>query len=198
MSIPDQASITLPPGSSWNSGSHWHEIHTEYLKIEAGAARTVLGGIFKGPVRPSDGVVTVPRGTIHEWHRSEGDDLDSELVVTEWTMPSDGQKEIFFRNIDGLVLNTHHWIDVKYWREQALLEDIEVEIRLLGWKMDNFPIVLNGRWPAVVRRVATYFALLWTIAYACFEDMTASRGLKGLHKQYTPPSLRERLPEQLS
>ncbi|KAK1216412.1 hypothetical protein PQX77_020965 [Marasmius sp. AFHP31] len=105
LSIPDQATITLPPQSTWTSGPHWHETHTEYLQVLSGHAEIRLGGKILQSVGPDDGVITVPRYTIHEWKRSNFDGPEDDLVMREWTDPKDGMKEVFFRSVNGLVLD---------------------------------------------------------------------------------------------
>lgn len=71
LSVPDQATITVPRGSAWTSGAHWHATHTEFLQVLAGRAAVRLGGAVLPAVGPADGVVVVPRGVVHEWQRSD-------------------------------------------------------------------------------------------------------------------------------
>ncbi|KAK6069067.1 hypothetical protein SCUP234_10857 [Seiridium cupressi] len=105
LSIPNQATITLPPKSTWTSGPHWHETHTEFLRVLSGAAEITLSGAVLPSVTRDDGIVTVPRGAVHEWRRSRAANGEEDLVVREWTHPGDGAKEVFFRNLNGMVLD---------------------------------------------------------------------------------------------
>ncbi|KAK6200883.1 hypothetical protein LQW54_009467 [Pestalotiopsis sp. IQ-011] len=78
LGIPGQAIITLPAGSTWTSGPHWHEAHTEFLQVLEGAAEIALAGYPLMPaVTPDAGVVTVPRGVVHEWRRARAAGTES-------------------------------------------------------------------------------------------------------------------------
>jgi len=94
--------VTQPPNSTWASGPHWHESHTEFLQIVHGTALVTLNKTTR-TFTPEDGIITVPRFASHEWRRanSEGE----ELVVKEWTGPVDGEKQIFFRNLSSVILD---------------------------------------------------------------------------------------------
>ncbi|KAI2617603.1 hypothetical protein GGS26DRAFT_401145 [Hypomontagnella submonticulosa] len=166
LSIPDQATIRVPAGSSWTSGPHWHDAHTEYLQVLSGRARVTLGD-REFCVGAGDGVVTVPRGVVHEWRRADvnagrlrergagkGVEME-ELVVREWTEPKDGAKEVFFRNLNGLILDAaagerrgKEGKGVSAWGEAILT----LELWNLFWRADNYPVTLGPGW---VGRVAT-------------------------------------------
>ncbi|ETS81453.1 hypothetical protein PFICI_06455 [Pestalotiopsis fici W106-1] len=171
LSVPGQATITLPVGSAWSSGPHWHESHTEFLQVLSGAAEVTLAGTVLPAVTAQDGVVTVPRGAVHEWRRSSqrtaGD--EEELVVREWTDPRDGDKEVFFRNLNGMILDfvksrreitgesgggkkKVSWFEL-YGGEWML----ENELRCLFWKCDNWPVLLrqDSWWPDWAQWVVT-------------------------------------------
>ncbi|KAI1088156.1 hypothetical protein F5B19DRAFT_472438 [Rostrohypoxylon terebratum] len=139
LSVPDQATITVPVGSAWTSGPHWHEAHTEFLRVLAGTARVTLGD-RTFVVGEGDGTVTVPRGVVHEWRRAGGD--EGELVVREWTEPRDGMKEVFFKNLNGLVLDAAAAAACgggSGWKNALL----EIELWNLFWRADNYPVVLG-------------------------------------------------------
>lgn len=51
-----------------------------------------------------DGIITVPVNARHEWRRVENG--GEELVVREWTDPEDGEKEVFFRNLNSVLLES--------------------------------------------------------------------------------------------
>ncbi|KAI0110176.1 hypothetical protein F4814DRAFT_461330 [Daldinia grandis] len=136
LSVRDQATIRIPPGSAWTSGPHWHGAHTEFLRVVAGRARVTLSG-RAFCVGPAEGVVMVPRGAVHEWCRAGGE--EGELVVEEWTEPRDGAKEMFFRNLNGIVLDASPggaWDD-------AL---VTLELWSLFWRADNYPVTLGVGW----------------------------------------------------
>ncbi|KAH7039766.1 uncharacterized protein B0I36DRAFT_357160 [Microdochium trichocladiopsis] len=255
LSTPDQATIRLPPGSTWTSGPHWHDTHTEFLQVIKGRAEVILG--FRGPgargskgkgnggrdgsagaggeveeeeededgegvtvmpaVTPLDGVVIIPRGTVHEWRRSrallsrspQGDgevqhEEEEELVVKEWTDPKDGQKETFFRNLNGIILDAlaaeaelsrprrggagqaaeqdaeggeeDDSEGPKSWRMRTL----DLELNNLFWRMDNWPLVLDrdGGWPGWMHGLATRAVLLGSVV------LGKILGFKGVYGEY--------------
>ncbi|KAI1214183.1 uncharacterized protein F4807DRAFT_117507 [Annulohypoxylon truncatum] len=203
LSVPDQATITVPLGSSWTSGPHWHEAHTEFLEVLAGRARVTLGsrtlvvGVGAG-MGNGDGVLRVERGVVHEWRRAsredeeeggedggaggrevegegegEGEDVE-ELVVKEWTEPKDGAKEVFFRNLNGLVLDAAGGGGGGGGWRSALLE---LELWNLFWRADNYPVVL-GTGAGWVRRVATKMVMGAAVALGWVL------GCRGVYEEY--------------
>ena len=109
VSRPHSVTITVPPQSTWATGPHWHEMHTEYLQVLEGLARVMINGKAR-VYSPSDGVIKVPTFTLHEWQREAKGyaRVDREerknLVVREWTTPADGQKETFFRMLNSYLI----------------------------------------------------------------------------------------------
>ncbi|KAI0140009.1 hypothetical protein F4776DRAFT_571439 [Hypoxylon sp. NC0597] len=180
LSVPDQATISVPPRSTWTSGPHWHESHTEFLQVLAGRARIALSG-RTFDVGPEDGVVTVPRRAVHEWRRAdsprenqggrEGDE-DGDggvLVVREWTEPRDGVKEVFFRNLNGLILDVAGGS-----RSGGAL--LELELWNLFWRADNYPVILGSGWlGGVATKVVMGAAVVlgWVV------------GCKGVYEEYS-------------
>ncbi|KAH9886802.1 hypothetical protein F4778DRAFT_757770 [Xylariomycetidae sp. FL2044] len=175
LSVPDQAVIKLLPGSTWTSGAHWHEKHTEFLQVLSGHAEISLSGTILPAVCPGDGVVTVPRGSIHEWRRSRSRGLEEELVVKEWTDPKDGEKEVFFRNINGIVLDAFREGDGS-WRMRTL----DLELMSLFWKMDNWPVFLNMSWPGWAQNLVTKTVIAGSVLFGRLV------GCKGVHDEYAP------------
>jgi uncharacterized RmlC-like cupin family protein len=156
LSIPDQATITVPRGSAWTSGAHWHATHTEYLEVLAGAAEVRLGDMVLAAVTAADGAVVVPRGMVHEWRRSRSSGQEENLVVREWADPKDGQKEAFFRGLNGMLLDAAAgrtpYVTGGRWDDWML----EVDLWNLFWRLDNWPVVLEGAaWPGWVQGLAT-------------------------------------------
>lgn len=88
--------IALPPQSTWTSGLHWHEDHTEYLQVLQGHILVTLGKTTKehGPI---NGVIEVGKFVHHEWQLVPENSSVEDVIVREWTVPADGQKEDFFR-----------------------------------------------------------------------------------------------------
>lgn len=163
LGIPGQAIITLPAGSAWTSGPHWHDAHTEYLQVLEGAAEIFLAGHPLMPaVTPDAGVITVPRGVVHEWRRARAAGAER-VVVREWTEPRDGGKEVFFRNLNGLVLDfgkarAEDRSGVGRWWEEWMLGN---ELRCLFWRCGNWPVLLrqDSWWSDWMQRVVTKMVL---------------------------------------
>lgn len=105
---PGKVIITLPPGSTWTSGLHWHESHTEYLTLLAGSIRVRLGNADDEKVITAtpgnQPQIKIARYQWHEWRRASPD--GDEVVVSETTDPADGLKAIFFFNLNGVILNS--------------------------------------------------------------------------------------------
>ncbi|KAI2780648.1 hypothetical protein F4815DRAFT_124806 [Daldinia loculata] len=179
LSVRDQATIRVPVGSAWTSGPHWHDSHTEFLQVLAGRAHVTLSGrIFC--VGPADGVVTVPRGAVHEWRRADRKEVGlgeaeqdigadaGELVVREWTEPKDGAKEMFFRNLNGIILDATAG---GAWGEAL----VTLELWNLFWRADNYPVTVGVGW---VGGVATRAAMGVAVA------MGWVLGRRGVYEEY--------------
>lgn len=143
----DHVTITLPVGSTWSSGLHWHEKHVEYLRIVKGTIRVVLGDQVH-TVSASDDTteLRVDRNTWHEWGRSDVSHGD-EVVVIERTEPDDGQKIVFFWNLNGVVVKAQHLACPPYMStllHRSLL-DLWVTLNLftIFRTLDNIPVFVN-------------------------------------------------------
>ncbi|KAL2150096.1 hypothetical protein VTH82DRAFT_7772 [Thermothelomyces myriococcoides] len=197
LSVPHQVTITLPAGSSWTSGLHWHETHTEYLRLVKGRIRLRLddavhslsassssssssSSAAAAAAAASPTEIRVERGVWHEWGRAsesengrsgegaetevEGEDQE-DVVVVERTEPADGDKAVFFWNLNGVILEaaeaaaegraqrrglasrlTRVWAGL--WTTQSLWAIFDA--------LDNFPVFLGvrdaGRRWGLVRR----------------------------------------------
>ncbi|KAF2233419.1 hypothetical protein EV356DRAFT_448497 [Viridothelium virens] len=124
LSEPYQTTITLPSGSTWSSGLHWHESHAETLLVVQGAVQVFLEGrtqiVRAQKSSPASGqgdrvTVRIPRYALHEWKRvvltpgiDESDSVDDadreDAIVVERTDPRDIEKSIFFWNLNGAIL----------------------------------------------------------------------------------------------
>lgn len=189
LSTPNVTTITLPAGSDWTSGPHWHEKHTEYLSILSGSAWVSLHGVATIVTAGSpNSTIEVPRGAIHEWRRATTQDiatskasssdfqLDIPLVVREWTDPADGQKEVFFRNLNSIILDTMVPGQVKWWSEYWLIWQLWV----LFWYCDNWPVLLEEKRPKVLQWAVAKSVLVAAVFLGrCF-------GVSGVYKEYTP------------
>ncbi|OAL39045.1 hypothetical protein AYO20_01796 [Fonsecaea nubica] len=191
LSSADCVTITVPVGSTWTSGPHWHETHTEFLQILQGRAFVKLGA-RSGVYRAEDGAIEVPRYTVHEWHRVAGDDDGEDLVVREWTMPRDGQKEIFFRMLNSFLTEAHpsslytspamipRW--VTKWVEHWI---VALQLFCIFDSWDNWPVLIgndNG-W------------LSWAVTHLVLRVASAIAfvlGLRGTYSAYVNDELLQR------
>ncbi|KAK0751265.1 hypothetical protein B0T18DRAFT_435710 [Schizothecium vesticola] len=110
----DDESMTIPGGridfktpAGAPPRATTHETHTEYLQVLQGHALITLSD-STAVFTKDDRIITVPRFTIYGFgradHTEEGKgSRDIELIMPEWTDPADGDKELFFRNLMGLV-----------------------------------------------------------------------------------------------
>ncbi|KAK0654735.1 hypothetical protein B0T16DRAFT_320519 [Cercophora newfieldiana] len=123
-----------------STGLHWHETHTEYLQMIQGCALITVGdqtAVFTN----DSGVVAIPRHTVHEVMRADSVEegkhcKDVELVIYEWADPSDGDKDIFFRNLLGLMKDSR----------RTLLRTVSLGISMvvLSGAHDNYPVFWGG------------------------------------------------------
>ena len=175
-SPPDQhvTVITVPPKSLWTSGPHWHTSHTEFLKVRSGTALVTLGAVTRSFTAAS-GIITVKRGTIHEWRRDPSD--DTVLVVEESTDPADGQKELFFRNLSSALLDMTATpsrapaplgIPTGWW--------INLQLFVIFKAFDNYPVLNTGPAGTFFTHSALYFAGI----------MGLLLGVKAVYNEYTP------------
>lgn len=165
-----EVTITLPPGSSWTSGLHWHETHTEYLQIECGSALVTLNGVTK-TYTSSDGLIVVPRYARHEWRRASSS--EEVLIVKEWTAPADGEKEVFFRNLSSII---QEWSSSEGPKREWWLT---LQLYVLFREMDNWPVILSSRCIPLFKN-----AFEWVITHVILFLASLLGSLMGLHGQY--------------
>ncbi|KAK3681115.1 hypothetical protein B0T22DRAFT_312433 [Podospora appendiculata] len=143
----NKATITLPRGSAWTSGLHWHETHTEYLRVVSGTIRVRLGDeTFDVSAGPSSAELRIDRYTWHEWARASVAG-DEHVVVVERTEPADGEKAVFFRELNGVILGAaaaaaagRAW--VPSWVVGAW---VQWRLMVVFYRRDNFPVMLGVR-----------------------------------------------------
>lgn len=177
--------ITLPPRSSWTSGLHWHETHTEYLRVISGHAWVSVDGDSR-IISAEGGHITVPRYARHEWRRTikaDGhgfqDSWDKEeLVVEEWTDPFDGEKEVFFRNLNSVITDTTR--SPTWWTEWWLT----LQLFAVFAANDNYPVfVPQSVESRTVQHLVTHFVLF----VVCVLGKLL--GVRGVYEEYTPSEL---------
>ncbi|KAB5513347.1 hypothetical protein GE09DRAFT_980869 [Coniochaeta sp. 2T2.1] len=176
LTAPNRVRITLPRGSKWSSGLHWHERHTEYLLLVRGSIRVRLGDrvqiLSAADGTGKDEEVVIPRGVWHEWCRADAEEKkggeQEEVVVIERTDPEDGEKAVFFHNLNGVILQAQQgrapvsvpgWV-VDWW--------VSLRLWLIFGVLDNYPVLLGvgdaGDGDGVISRVGRW--LDWVVTHA--------------------------------
>ena len=204
--------ITIHVGSEFSTQDHWHATHIEYIHVTYGAALITVSGVSK-IYTAMDGVARVPRYARHEWMRfdrparlldkmqreaqeaffrehgkAELEKLKGEdLIAEEWTDPTDGQKEIFFRNIFSTMLEPRDKSRVSSLEELRRM----LQIMCVMWKLDNYPVLVDfggwrGGWRAQVEVGFTYTVM------GCLMVLGRLCGCRAVSEEYTPKHLIER------
>lgn len=147
LSEPHQVTITLPPSSTWSSGLHWHERHVEYLRVVKGSVQVTLDGQVRTiSATDTETEVRVDRNTWHEWRRADPEG-DEDVVVVERTDPEDGEKAVFFWNLNGVILRAQGLTCPPYMPKllHRVLLDAWVTLSLFAIfrGLDNIPVFVN-------------------------------------------------------
>ncbi|KAL2183574.1 hypothetical protein L209DRAFT_759235 [Thermothelomyces heterothallicus CBS 203.75] len=233
LSVPHQVTITLPAGSTWTSGLHWHETHTEYLRLVKGrirlrlgdAVQTVSASLGDSFPSPPPEEIRVDRGVWHEWGRaarpekkprSGGEEVaaeeeedeeeeEEEVVVVERTEPADGDKSVFFRSLNGVILEAEAEAAARALRTTATgrLAGVWAGLRttLSLWAifdaLDNFPVLLGvrdaGRRRGLVERGSradawlTWWETRWSHAVLTIASvLVCAAGEQAVRPRFTP------------
>ncbi|KAH7329436.1 hypothetical protein B0I35DRAFT_420207 [Stachybotrys elegans] len=166
--------ITIPPGSTWSTGLHWHEEYTESVRVLKGRACITIDGSSRD-YTAEDGVVTFPRLTIHGFGRADSgrDSGDlQDVVLEEWVDPEDGFKLVFFYNILGALQEC---------QGKPSLGDLLQLGTTLAY-IDEYPVIPLSM-PFFLRRICTHVAL------AAIYITGRLSGYKPWVKEYTPMDL---------
>ncbi|RDW61633.1 hypothetical protein BP5796_11525 [Coleophoma crateriformis] len=157
--------------STARTGLHWHESHTEYVRVVRGVAQVTLGR-DSFPVRASDGMLTIPRGVWHEYGRAVEAEGEGELVLEEWTEPEDGLKWRFFRNVLGVIADSGVMESPGAARGLWTLWQLLVVFSV----HDNYPVLVKQG--GFLSRWLTY-SVLWLAHWSGWVV-----GLKGSYEEY--------------
>ncbi|KAL6856308.1 hypothetical protein J3F83DRAFT_752969 [Trichoderma novae-zelandiae] len=197
LTLPNQATITLPPKSTWSSGLHWHEAHTEYLKVVKGSIRVRLGDTEQilTASRTNQPEITVERYAWHEWQRAELD--GEEAVVVERTDPADGEKALFFWNLNGIILSAGRVIGTNvpgFTFFPSTIKDLIIEcwitfnLFIVFHSLDNLPVILGttrfGKGKASRGLSADWFVSHLLLSLAALAGRVF--GLRAVRSEYTP------------
>ncbi|KEF63067.1 uncharacterized protein A1O9_01043 [Exophiala aquamarina CBS 119918] len=101
---PHSTLITIPPGSAWEPGPHWHEAYVENVRVVQGRAWVSVNGVVR-EVGVGEGSVRFGLRDVHTFGRADrgrkgepGADA-GDVVIEECTEPDDGFKHVFFYNV---------------------------------------------------------------------------------------------------
>lgn len=180
---------------------HWHEQHTEFFEVLQGVGKLTLenlyGALETHYVSKTSGIVEIARYKKHSLGRGDAgsssflptqdvqvlgnsqpdiEEWSIDLLVREWTDPKDGKKEVFFRNLAGIIedFTSRSWIG-HWWTEWQLW--------VVFGALDNYPAVLGGRWRGVEWVLVHLLCLVLGV-------LGKAVGLKGEYSEYTPRALR--------
>ena len=164
VSEPNVVLITVPPGSTWTTGLHWHETHNEFFNVIEGRILLTTNGDTR-VLHAGSGTLEIPKYTSHEWRRDPTDTSQADVIVKERTVPADGQKEAFFRmvNSDLLEPNPAKLHGRLVWPLSLLEGMIEgwtvmIQLYMIFRRFDNYP-VLVGRSNGLFSRIVTHLVL---------------------------------------
>ena len=214
---PSKTDLKIPVGSTWTSGRHWHDDHVESWKVLSGAMLiTINNNSFV--VTGESPTVAIPCKARHElmrWdcpgrtdHQSaaqaafrkemlsrglsrELEKLGAQQVeAEESTMPADGEKEIFFRNLLSVISEP---------RTGRLGEVLRFfHILLIYQRLDARMVILdmgaeddNG-WRAMVEEI------IWWLFAGTASLVGALFGLEPVSEAYTPAPLASRWEKEKS
>lgn len=150
----------------------------------------VTVGDKTGIFGPEDGIITVPPNTLHEFGRADDHPAGAsskviDLRIKEWTEPADRQKELFFRNIMGVVMD----------RQPTFLGNVEtvLSLALVMKEHDNYPVIWAG--PRILSKAVQTEIRKWTtyLLRGAVAGIGRVCGLKGTYEEYTPDDLLEQV-----
>jgi hypothetical protein len=198
---PSRVVITLPEWSTWSSGLHWHETHREYLKLVKGSIKVRLGASTRIVSVPGT-EIEIPRGAWHEWQRADAQ--SGVVIVEERTDPDDGEKRLFFFNLNGIILSasniqgtgwlpkwvsgqlTDLWITLGLFVIFGALDNYPVFLGLEDWVSWFFPRVLV-RFPVFERLVTMLETLTSHFLLGVAGLIGHVAGVDAVQKTFTPP-----------
>lgn len=118
----------------------------------------------------------MPVNARHEWRRAEKG--GEELVVREWTDPEDGEKEVFFRNLNSVLLESQN----PGSEMRGLL--LTLQVFAIFWKLDNWPVFLDCGSVPLVGKSFEWLVTYVVLGFAALVGRVV--GLRGWYGEYTP------------
>ena len=166
--------------------------------MRLGDTSSIVSVSKAGDNKPVD--VKVDPYRMHEWSRADPD--GEEVVVEERTDPVDGEKRLFFWNLNGVVLKAQGvekpWI-LPGWVFRLMMDWwLTLNLFVIFNSLDNFPVLLDISetllsWGIVVRDRSVIHRLLCVIEmrFSRIVLMTVSLlgwvvGLEPVRREFTP------------
>lgn len=145
--------------------------------------------------------VKVGRLVWHEWRRATAEGGD--VVVVERTKPEDGQKAVFFWNVNGVVLDggkvamermtwLEEWLPeaVRGW---AIMAWIKLNLLVIFAHLDNFPVFIDV--PGSLGRNGPTLAWFdWVASHVILSIALCAGyvlGMKPVQRRFTPSDVYE-------
>jgi hypothetical protein len=188
------------PGCKNSTGLHWHETHTELLRVVQGVGCLERNGQPQ-IITKADGALVIDKGVRHAYWRADRDfrsakdggkggmlehvderKLKEDFVLVESTDPVDRDKEIFFRHILSLLEEKGDGVLPALW--------VLWYFFVVMYGHDNYPVFVNwtswfgqgiGR---ILEWVVAHFVLNVAVFWGWFA------GLRSTYDEYTPVELR--------
>lgn len=203
LSSPDVTTITLPPRSTWSSELHWHERHTEYLRVLKGSVHVRLDNhsfVVTAPqTTGEEAIVRVDVRVRHEWKRADANASaekdEEEVIVIESTEPVDLEKRLFFWNLNGAILEAIAWAGLPKFLAGFLIDwRITLHLFVIFGALDNYPVFLDvvgraGGFRGGTSAAKTLEALLTHAVLSMAGLLGAAIGMRAVEKRFTPTEL---------
>ena len=157
------------------TGLHWHETHTEYLRVSSGKASVTIDGVTS-IIDSNSSEICIRKEVVHGWGVIEND--EEELIIWERIESGDGEKEIFFRSMVSSLVDSSMGNLYSPQADFRRLSFGEILQFFLPFRyLDNYPVVWNG----FGKRYITYSLL--KIVDLCGRLFF---GLQAIYIEYTP------------
>ncbi|KAK5045411.1 hypothetical protein LTR84_009275 [Exophiala bonariae] len=179
--------ITIPPGSAWEPGAHWHESYVENVRVVKGRAWVSVNGVVK-EIGPGEGSVRFELRDVHTFGRADrgrksedSDHEEEDVVLEEWTEPDDGFKQVFFYNL--LRIAQTATANSSLFRPSTILQLVRVIAHV-----DNYADLL----PFLTAYWWLPFSLKYALVHAVYGFGSAlgwAFGYQKWLKEYTPRDL---------
>ncbi|KAF8582003.1 hypothetical protein K439DRAFT_1635684 [Ramaria rubella] len=105
---PYPVKVYIAPGSVLEVPPHFHITHDELFNIEEGEIYITQNGI-KTKHDASSGEIVIPRGTVHAIYAQAPP--DKPIIAWESTNPQDPEKELMFRVMNSVLLDSPRFRD---------------------------------------------------------------------------------------